>query len=76
MMTFKVTLTTVGGDMIGMEMFESRKDADAYVAELLREDGQSVLDSLNGTVPAVSVEVSELCYGTWVTVSKKPVALR
>lgn len=67
---FRVSVVPVtadgGGEAMGMEMFETRDEADLYVANLL---SGTALDAMPVSVMAVVRE--ELCHGQWVTVTRR-----
>jgi len=70
---YRVRVCTISGQQIMMKMFADEAAMEACYSSLLKDDG--LLDGVTG-VDCVTVEMGQLCYGTWVVRTAEMVRVR
>ena len=70
---YRVRVCTMMGQQLMMRMFDTEAEMEQCYASLLKDDG--LLDGVTG-VDCVTVEMGQLCYGTWVVRTAEMVRVR
>ena len=71
MIQYRVTVETIGGkELIALEQFEAKSDADKCFEDFQRTD-DNILDTVVAGVGSVTVAYEEFYNGQWVLITKR-----
>lgn len=71
MTRFRVSVTRMGGQVLMMEQYEQRADAEVYFNNLTDSDN-GFMDGLMSKYPeGVTIDFEELYQGTWVLITRR-----